>query len=350
MQEKLSVLSTLADKEALGELSEAMRSAASKEAVEALHEEINACAAGLKTMEESSNARFELKADARSARDLEDVVKRLGRAVDEKLGVQQAEKMLEHKADAATVQKLASSDQSSTGELTSLASRVEASEGALHSARRDAADAVEHARASAAALTQLQGASDKHWQITRSSREEQAQLVKAVRALLLDAELRVNGDQASAHPPSAETLGDYGQHGWSSPAARLTNGGAGGCATKSCSSPTPPLPRVAAAPQSVGASGSAMYASPKKAPFSEHADALARRRRLLAGASIGPDGGAVQGGLGLPAALAMPTMAPGDRSLSYPSGAQTHRSPLVHGGRSRMYADPYPTLVRPGIS
>ena len=120
MREKLGVLSTLADKDALEELSESMRSAASKEAVEALQRDVLVAQAGLKTMETSNNARFELKADQKLLRELDAEIKRLNRSLDEKLGVHQAEKLLEHKADYTAMQKLTSHSQSEGAELHNL--------------------------------------------------------------------------------------------------------------------------------------------------------------------------------------------------------------------------------------
>ena len=358
MREKLGVLSTLADKDALEELSESMRSAASKEAVEALQRDVLVAQAGLKTMETSNNARFELKADQKLLRELDAEIKRLNRGLDEKLGVHQAEKLLEHKADYTAMQKLTSHSQSEGAELHNLKERLGAAEGMLSTARRDASEAAEHARASAGALNQLQSATDKHWQITRSSREEQAQLVKAVRALLLDAELRVNAEAAaqaaggnvttqarlSPVPISAE----YGSHGWTSPSAQHA-------ATKS-------LPRVAVASSNVGASGAATGStspccSPTKkpplstAPWNGDVDVLTRRRWLLAGASLGPEAQGMEGSLTLPNALALPggdvnvSRPPPPQPPTHPSGAQTHRA----GGertRTRIGGDnPYPSLV-----
>ena len=225
--------------------------------------------------------------------------------------------------------------------------RLEATEGMLHSARRDASDAVEHARSSAGALAQLQGATDKHWQITRASREEQAQLVKAVRALLLNAELQVSDEVTASHPSNATELGEYGKHGWSSPAARHLNGGAGGGAGSCSGTKTltaSPLPRVAAASSAVGGGTGGLGAatsSPLKrlphppgtnvsasGPFTD-VDLLQRRRRLLAGAGLDNSPG-LEGTVTLPSALALPS---GDR-IVHASGAQTHRSPIggIHRG------------------
>ena len=184
---------------AVHQLSEASRAAASTDAIEMLRKEVDRQAAALQSLVDGTNARLERKADAELGRRVEAEVKRLGKVLEEKVGVGSAERMLEHKADAEALRKLSAAAQRDAGELASLLSRVEAAEGALHAAKRDSADAIEHARSSSAGLAQLQAATDKHWQITRgSSREEQAQLVKAVRALLLDAELRVSTDQGGA--------------------------------------------------------------------------------------------------------------------------------------------------------
>ena len=55
--------------------------------------------ATLQTLVESTSARFDLKADAEQGRKLEAITTHLTRALDEKLGVTAAEKLLEHKAD-----------------------------------------------------------------------------------------------------------------------------------------------------------------------------------------------------------------------------------------------------------
>ena len=352
LRQALSVVSKLADKEALESVVRIAQAAASKEEVEKLQVEHERTASGLQMLVDGTNARFELAADAETQRKIEGHLSELRRQLDSKLSVTQAEKMLEHKADATQVQKATLAGGSASTELAELASRLAAAEDALSTARREAAEATERSASSASALAQMQSATDKHWQITRTAREEQQQLVKAVRALLLDAELRVNAESAATNaPPSAskyanDLMETYGRHGWSSPAARHAHAGAGGG-----SAAAPPLPRVAVAAANAAnaASGGSCCASPKrtssvsKAAFlpsppadGSSVDVLDRRRRLLAGVSMGGMGG---GDVTLPESLALPgSGAPPASSLS----TRTRT-------RITMANEPYPSLAASGV-
>ena len=82
------------------------------------------------------------------------------------------------------------------------------------SRRRDAGGALDAARATQGALVELQGASERHWQVTRGGREEMQQLVKAVRALLMDSEMRVaNEEEALAATARAHSrLAEFGHN------------------------------------------------------------------------------------------------------------------------------------------
>ena len=155
----------------VGEVSETK--CASQGAFAVLRADVSAHAAGLQALVEGTEARFELKANADDTRRIEAELGVLKKAVGEKLGVGAAQKLFEHKADQEALKKLAADSQRETNELQRLQIRVEIAEGAVASAHRAAFDADEHVRASAAALSQLQSATDKHWQITQSSREEQ---------------------------------------------------------------------------------------------------------------------------------------------------------------------------------
>jgi hypothetical protein len=343
LKDRLGATSNLADKDSLNALGEATRAAASKESVEELRAELATQAAGLQALVEGTKARLEKKADVVASRRTESELRQLTKAVDEKLGAHAAEKLLEHKADAEAVRKLGAAGQRDASEIQQLTQRLEAVEHAHTSARRDAVDAMEHARGSATAVQQLQSSTDKHWQITRSTREEQGQLVAAVRALLLDAELRVNGESQQGGGLSTPRTRDvfnfkeeYGQHGWSSSTARQQN------------TTTKPLPRVAAA-ASVGAgdrsSGSqSCCSSPSRrsgagtlVPVGD-VDALARRRRMLAGSSVGPEAG--EDSVTLPDALALPGG----------SGGISSRTPRSTRTRTRIGGhDPYPSLAQAGV-
>ncbi len=224
--------------------------------------------------------------------------------------------MLEHKADAAQLAKLGGQAKREICELDSVRGRLETAEAALSNARRDATEAFEQARASSVALQQLQAATDKHWQITRTGREEQAQLVKAVRALLLDAELRVASD--AVPPNNPDTLGEYGQFGWSSPSARHSAQAASGAAGGGSKRGGGRLP--AATPRS-GNAVSGGGAIPIAAE-----DVLTRRRRLLACASTGLPEGSVT----LPDALALPGGMATGGFPSYRGAARTRTELMGH--------------------
>jgi hypothetical protein len=318
-KQQLSVISQLANKDALESVVKVATAAASQEALEALKVEHARTATGLQALIDGTNARFELAADAETQRKVDRQITELRRQLDGKLSTSQVEKMLEHKADASQLDRLATSGMGNSMDFSDLAARLEAAEKLLGSTQREANEAVERAASSASSLSQLQNATDKHWQITRTTREEQQQLVKAVRALLLDAELRVNSESAggdSALTRVGDFMNEYGRHGWSSPSARHAHAGAGGG-----SAAMPPLPRVAVA----ASNANSCCASPTKrssAPSSGlvptppltdggAADMLTRRRRLLAGFSVGgPGGDAVT----LPEGLALPGGAIGGMS------------------------------------
>ena len=283
--------------------------------LEALRAELAAQAAQMRALSEETSARLEASASAERMKRLEGEVRELGQVLAEKVGVSSAEKMLAHKADVTSIDKLRAAAHSANEEQRALHARIEAAESALHAAKRDAADAIEQARNSSATLSQLQGATDRHWQITRTSREEQAQLVKAIRALLLDAELRTSSEGAAsqaAQPNPHQTRvdfngGEYGMHGWASTPAARHGQGRGGAAAADRGAKS--LPRVAVAAAAVNGGSGSTCASPQRvsvaqcAPWAEPIDPIARRRRALAGASLGA---CADGGVTLPVSLALP--------------------------------------------
>ena len=135
-----------------------------------------------------------------------------------------------------------------------------------------------------------------------------------VRALLLDAELRVTAEQAAAHPSRAEALDRFGAHGWVSPSGRMVAApsvGAGGgkdaatsrrtdaSSSSGAGSSSARCPRVA---QAVSIAGSSSPTS-RTVPV-DSMDVLSRRRRLLAGASL--EGGSVT----LPDGIVLPGVLP----------------------------------------
>ena len=350
LKERMEVLSHVADKESLEQVVQVAKAAASQESLDKLAADVQVTAAGLQALVEGTNARFEKAADAETARRLDALVKEVTRQLDSKLSISQADKLLEHKADLAAFEKLSSNGQGAATDVSDLMRRVEAAEAHLHSARRDASDAIEHARSSAASVSQLQAATDKHWQVTRTAREEQTQMVKAVRALLMDAELRVNGESGQLPAGATGPLGNlidpssdqFGRHGWGSASPRQTHAGGGGGG-----GPTPPLPRVAVAAANAANAGSSCCSSPKRfsavatgggafppqAPNTDGSgvDALARRRRLLAGVNL-------QGGGEVPTA-------PPDLG-----GGVTHRDkPSTRTRVGATGSEPYPSLAASGV-
>ena len=219
--------------------------------------------------------------------------------------------------------------------------RVEKAEAALEAAQRVAQDTADQSGSSSRLVAQLQQSADKHWQITRAGREEQQQMVKAVRSLLLDAELRVNTETSATHPPRTDTslniqqhIGEYGPYGWDAPGASGVVGGGGGSGARRVSEP----------------------ASSGRSLPSESGDVLSRRRRLLAGSSLTPGsvGSAsvsVPDSLALPSSGLLPAASPQKSAIvsQHPSGAMTHRVREPTRSRVPMAGEPYPSLASSGI-
>ena len=310
-----------------GESSAAVTSSAANSAeMERLRADMLALQHAMDHLVTGTEARFGLKADLELTKRLEKEVHALHKAVESKLATTTAEKLLEFKADAVVLQQITAANGRSATELGELQKRIEAAETALSKAQREATDATDQSRSSSRLVAQLQQSADKHWQITRSGREEQAQLVKAVRALLLDAELRVNEEVTATHPPRTETVNEYGAHGWSSP----TTGG-GGSSSARCTRVSDTTPTTRPGDRDSG-------------------DVLTRRRRLLAGASIGSGGSpvTVPEPLALPGSVTLPPPGKSPVREAQPAGATTERRSAAT--RSRVQAGgPYPSLAAAGI-
>ena len=131
---------------------------------------------------ETVTAQLRQKGDAEAVRRNRDDISRMARALDGKMGADEARALLQHKADGGALQRQAQHAERATALALATQARLEAAEEALGQAGREAAAAVEQARLTQAALVQMQAAGERHWQATRTTRDEHAQLVKAVRA------------------------------------------------------------------------------------------------------------------------------------------------------------------------
>ena len=276
---QLGMMAGLADKDSLRALQEQLTQVASRRELHDVRSAVETNSDGIKLISETMAANMGHKADLEALRKAENEIRRIGRAVDERMTIAEARSSLEAKADAATLQTVMVSGQDSASDLEQLRQRLVAMEDTLASAKRNAAEAVNHARSGVQAVNQLQAASDKHWQITRGGREELAQLVKAVRALLMDAELRVAGDEADR--PTTESLDEYSRHGWSIAPNALGTGGGG--------MPTKPLGAGRIRP--VSPRSLEPMSKPSRVPragtdIGPNQDILQQRRRLLAGAGL----------------------------------------------------------------
>jgi len=226
---------------------------------------------------ETVTAQLRQKGDAEAVRRNRDDIARLARALDGKMGADEARALLQHKADGGALQRQAQHAERATALALATQARLEAAEEALGQAGREAAAAVEQARLTQAALVQMQAAGERHWQATRTTRDEHAQLVKAVRALLMDAEMRVAAEEGADHRGLGAAGLDlshdqYGQHGWSTASGKPPRSGSrrlgsGGGAPLP---PSPPSPLAAGAPPD-GSDGGGL---------------LSRRRRMLARSSL----------------------------------------------------------------
>jgi len=349
----LGVLSTLADKDTMRALESTIKEAASSHSVEDLRSQVLRQSAEVGELMATLQERIATKADGEMTRRLEHEVKTLTKAVDEKLGSGVAGKLFEQKADEAALRKLYTQARRDTELIETLRTRMVATEEALASSRRETSESIEQVRSDAVLLKQLQEAADKHWQITRAGREEQGQLVKAVRALLLDAELRVSGDQATTQAAplsltdSTSVLGEYGAHGWTTSAARNFAGNAN----------APPRSPGGGGGRgggmkdvgSGGGSSSARCpqistASPSRTSNLDGSDVLSRRRRILAGVSLGGN----EGGLTVQDAQT-PRGAVGGGTVPL-SGTSTRVAPPPPASRMRVAAttEPYPSLASAG--
>ena len=153
----------------------------SREPIDELKRMATLSAETAQVLSETVTAQLKQKGDAEAVKRNRDDIARLSRALDGKMGADEARALLGHKADGGELQRQAQVAERATSLALAVQGRLEAAEAALGQASREAAAAVEQARMTQAALVQLQAAGEKHWQATRTTRDEHSQLVKAVR-------------------------------------------------------------------------------------------------------------------------------------------------------------------------